>query len=198
MALSSLDQGYDLREATAADAKDILTITNDAFVADAFFKKMQYHERFDPATVDEMLAAENSVFLLAVSKNPTDAEAGGVVGSIFLHWDIQEEGAMKSVTGKFSAVSVPTAFEKRGIGRALVAAAETKIRSIASSLASDGALVTSQLQMGVINLREDLFPWYKKQGFSVCGEIRGDPEIERITLEEMKDKIWLVLMSKDL
>jgi hypothetical protein len=52
--------------------------------------------------------------------------------------------------------------------------------------------------MGVINKREVLFPWYEKQGFIITGEIRGDPEIERITRDDLRDQITLILMSKDI
>lgn len=53
--------------------------------------------------------------------------------------------------------------------------------------------------MGVINKREDLFPWYQKQGYEILYEIRpNDEEILRITREDMQNDICCVLMQKKL
>jgi hypothetical protein len=69
---------------------------------------------------------------------------------------------------------------------------------IANKLPSDSK-VSAYLQMGVINLRHDLFPWYEGQGFVKLHEIRpNDPEVELITLDEMKDVVCCVLMQKQL
>ncbi len=95
--------------------------------------------------------------------------------------------------GKFSAVSVPTKNEKRGIGKAMVKAAEEKIKALGQQAGSKEV----SLEMGVINLRTDLFPWYEKQGFFKLYEIRpNDAEIERITLDELKDEVCCVFMRK--
>ena len=74
-------------------------------------------------------------------------------------------------------------------------AVESKILTVAHKEAA--AMVV--LQMGVINLREDLFPWYESQGFRRLHEIRpNDPEVELITLDELKDQVCCVLMEKEL
>ena len=71
--------------ATSEDVDTIMELTNDAFMADAFFKKPEYHLRFDSQTVNEMIAAENSRFVIA-----TQIIDGEVVkcGSIFFHWTV--------------------------------------------------------------------------------------------------------------
>jgi hypothetical protein len=105
------------------------------------------------------------------------------------------------VVGKFSAVSVPVRNGKRGIGKALVRAAEQKVQSIAQQRLAllEGWKGSALLQMGVINLRRDLFPWYEGQGFVIKGEIRpSDPEVELITLDDMKSEVCCVLMEKAL
>eukprot|EP00981_Chlorochromonas_danica_P014842 scaffold9085_cov180-Ochromonas_danica.AAC.1 len=110
------------------------------------------------------------------------------------------------VRGKFSAVSVPSKHGRKGLGRGLVRAAEEKVRTVAHhlylSLPQPLPLprqVKLFLEMGVINLREDLFPWYEAQGFHVIGDIHpNDPEVERITLNEFKEKLWCILMRKEL
>jgi ribosomal protein S18 acetylase RimI-like enzyme len=182
------------RVATEADAEKVMALTNEAFVADTFFKKPKYHDRFDLETVLGLINKDNSAFLLAESSEGGELR---LVGSLYLHWEIIESGSKREVVGKFSAVSVPPRFGRQGIGKALVDETETKIREIARSLEPvPDVETTATLQMGVINQRYDLFPWYQKQGFQITGEIRGDPEIDLITLEEMKDDIYLVLMSK--
>lgn len=178
------------RDATLADAEAVMAITNEAFVADEFFKRKEYHQRFDLPTVIEMINTENSAFILAEATIDDRTE---LVGSLYLHWEIKTGDNGSEVIGKFSAVSVPSRFGKRGIGKALVDAAERRVIGFAKQ-SEDRA--SASLQMGVISQREDLFPWYSKQGFVVAGEIRGDPEIERITLDEFKDTIYLVLMTK--
>jgi hypothetical protein len=74
--------------------------------------------------------------------------------------------------------------------------AEDELFRIAKNagLATGSAVV---MEMGVINMREDLFPWYEKQDYKVIGDIRPNgEEIERIKLEEMD--ICCVLMRKEL
>ncbi len=78
----------------------------------------------------------------------------------------------------------------------MVKAAEDKILSLATQ---QQAVNNAVLEMGVINLRTDLFPWYESQGFIKLHELRpNDAEIERITLDSMKATLCCVLMRKDL
>ena len=74
-----------VRVATDADIDAILALTNDAFMADAFFKKEEYHLRFDEPTVKEMMQDNHSCFLIA-QQQINDAETP--CGSIFFHWDV--------------------------------------------------------------------------------------------------------------
>lgn len=76
---------YHIIDAFDADAQAILEVTNDAFMADAFFKKAEYHLRFDIDTVHKMMQSPNSVFLIA--KNIDQDE---VLGSMYLHLDISD------------------------------------------------------------------------------------------------------------
>lgn len=71
--------------ATEADYDSILALTNDAFMADAFFKKEEYHLRFDRPTVAHMIAAKNSRFIIATQvMEGVETQCG----SIFLHWEV--------------------------------------------------------------------------------------------------------------
>lgn len=106
--------------------------------------------------------------------------------------------------GKFSAVSVPTKFGKQGIGKALVTGAESKLVEIAQeqllikkSAGDDGIKLSVVMEMGVINLRTDLFPWYEKQGYSIIGEfLPRDKEVEMIKLPDVE--VHCILMRKQL
>jgi hypothetical protein len=86
--------------ATEADMNSILSLTNEAFMADAFFKKKEYHERFDAPTVQQMIHAENSRFIIA-SQNIDGSDTA--CGSIFFHWEISTtEDSLQVRTERFS------------------------------------------------------------------------------------------------
>eukprot|EP00600_Ochromonadales_sp_CCMP1393_P004994 CAMPEP_0174954842 /NCGR_PEP_ID=MMETSP0004_2-20121128/652_1 /TAXON_ID=420556 /ORGANISM="Ochromonas sp., Strain CCMP1393" /LENGTH=195 /DNA_ID=CAMNT_0016202707 /DNA_START=31 /DNA_END=615 /DNA_ORIENTATION=+ len=179
------------RIATESDASDILALTNDAFMADAFFKKPEYYDRFDSQTVLSMMNTGDSQFILA---STTIDEKETNVGSMFFHWSSNAIANELHITGKFSAVSVPAKYGKRGIGKTLVKAAESRLRDIATQQwnahknsqdsmdVSDHKLLVS-MEMGVINQRKDLFPWYEGQGYVALHELPHDEELARICLD---------------
>jgi GNAT superfamily N-acetyltransferase len=183
---------YIIREGTQVDAEQLVEVGNAAFMADTFFKKPEFHLRFTQPRVVNMIGEENSVFLVAKRDNTNE-----ILGSIYLHWEYHrddKEDSINKVVGKFSAVSVPPKNEKRGIGKALVKAAENKILAIANSI---GDQVKADLEMGVINQRKDLFPWYENQGFKTYEEI-FDAEVDHIVLDDLRGKVFCVLMRKHL
>jgi len=67
--------------ATNLDSEDILRVTNDAFMADAFFKKPEFFNRFSKMDVDKLLRATNSLFILAKTTSNNDTI---VCGSLHL------------------------------------------------------------------------------------------------------------------
>lgn len=151
------------------DIRAILDVTNDAFMADAFFKKAEYHLRFTLDRVQSQICEKGSVFIVAECDHV-------IVGSIFVHVciDTNVESAytgkdfiVVDTIGKFSAVSVPKKWEKRGIGKKLVSAAERHARDcgleyleVSKRDNPEGLYKLSvDMEMGVINLRKDLFPW---------------------------------------
>ena len=193
-----------LRLATVADAASILSCTNDAYVADTFFKKVEYHDRFTMKDVIDMIASPESTFLVATT---TISAAETVCGSLYLTWKSTPTdcGEKTDTIGKFSAVAVRNEFQQRGIGNLLVRAAEDHIISLAKrsndaikeaeEKQPTGTNIGAVITMGVINLREDLFPWYAKQGFKVVGEIGHDPEVLRI-VKEGYEHVRLIQMEK--
>lgn len=192
------------RLATVADAASILSCTNDAYVADTFFKKAEYHNRLTMKDVIDMIAAPESTFFVATT---TISEAETICGSLYLTWKSTPTDCSEKteITGKFSAVAVRNEFQQKGIGKSLVRAAEDHIISLAKrsnetikeaeEKQPSGTKIGAVLTMGVINLREDLFPWYAKQGFKVVGEIGRDPEVLRI-VKEGYEHVCLIQMEK--
>ncbi len=74
---------YHFIEATTDHAQQIVDITNDAFIVDAFFKKPEYHLRFNYEEVLEMIKAR--LFIVAVRDDDSS-----VIASIHLEIDIKE------------------------------------------------------------------------------------------------------------
>eukprot|EP00603_Paraphysomonas_imperforata_P014793 CAMPEP_0114449670 /NCGR_PEP_ID=MMETSP0104-20121206/56_1 /TAXON_ID=37642 ORGANISM="Paraphysomonas imperforata, Strain PA2" /NCGR_SAMPLE_ID=MMETSP0104 /ASSEMBLY_ACC=CAM_ASM_000202 /LENGTH=168 /DNA_ID=CAMNT_0001621771 /DNA_START=199 /DNA_END=705 /DNA_ORIENTATION=- len=145
------------REATLHDVRDVVRISNDAFMADAFFKKPEFIIRFNEDTVRNMISnpAENGVFLVA-----SDDGGSSIVGSIHVEPVRRldsDQGGVSRITGGFSAVSVPESHGKRGIGSFLVASAEEYVLSVARQQFADIPTAEVCMQMGVVNVREDLF-----------------------------------------
>ncbi len=60
----------------------ILLVTNEAFMADAFFKKPDYHLRFDARTVSHMIANKNAMFIVAIC----DENSEDICGSLYFNW----------------------------------------------------------------------------------------------------------------
>jgi GNAT superfamily N-acetyltransferase len=119
------------------------------------------------------------------------------------------------VIGHFSAVSVPPKYEKKGVGKHLVQAAESKVISVAHEImasqeancksclgmASSGTKkeVTARMEMGVVNLRDPLFHWYENQGYVAIGPIiPNDPGFDMLLSDEYKGKTHLILLRKNL
>ena len=148
-----------------------------------------------------------------------------VVGSIFVVLSYDWKPAFKSevgnprvirlkLIGRFSAVSVVDRCTRRGIGRKLVAAAESYAVEYANDLLEkekkhriedvfgDPSMhidtrLNVYMEMGVINARTDLFPWYQKQGYVQKGKLPVNDEVGRIVSDDWKH-IHCILMRKEL
>lgn len=84
---------YSISVATARHSESIVSVTNEAFMADTFFKKAEYFLRFDLATVQKMISDQNSYFLIA-----TTEESEEICGSIFFHLDTKQIENQRMVT----------------------------------------------------------------------------------------------------
>lgn len=189
-----------ISQASIVNAHKIMECTNDAFMADAFFKKEEFHQRFTLDDVHQLITRHNSGFLVATApicvspiENTDDKE--DIVGSIHFEWEVEEEA--KVLTGHFSAVAVPSKYGGRGIGKALVGAVESKLIELAQEYRTERQLPIQRVvsSMGVLNVRPDLFPWYQQQGYTQSYRLPDTPELARIKLDDAAD-VHCILFEK--
>ncbi len=186
------------RVADISDVAAIVAVTNDAYVADEFFKLPQYYARFTADDVRDMIAG-SGVFLVG----HVPGEPQKVCASCYIVRTVSVVGPAEQPTGihaagNFSAVAVARAYEKRGIGAALIRAAEHYVVTGASEHSALPIVPqTAEIEMGVINLRTDLFKWYSNLGFTRGSEIRpNNAELTRICKPDMD--VCCVKMRKTL
>ena len=190
---------------------------------DTFFKKPEYYNRFTIEDVRNMINSRESFFLLAIDSE--DKSKTKVVGSIFVVLVYDWKPVFKSevgnprvirlrLTGRFSAVSVVDRCTRRGIGKKLVSAAESYAVEYAHDMLEKerkhrvedvfgdpnmhiDTRLNVYMEMGVINARADLFPWYQNQGYIKLQKLPNDKELERICSDTWKH-IHCILMRKEL
>lgn len=135
-----------IRTATAEDVPSITVLVNEAYVVERFFK---VGDRIDAPRVGALL--ETGIFLLLERE-------GQLAGSVYL--DVREE------SGRIGLLSVRPSEQGRGLGRRLMDAAEDYAR----------ARGARGMELRVVNLREDLPPFYRKLGYVESGtEPFSDP-----------------------
>lgn len=127
------------RFAEQADLPLLMELVNQAFAIEKSFK---YNDRLNRQQTQEHF--ELGRFLLA-------EEDGKLIGSIFVE--------LKGERAYFGLLAVDPALQGRGIGRALIAAAEQYARD-------NGATF---MDMAIINLRTELPAFYERLGYVVTG-----------------------------
>lgn len=152
-----------LRAATLDDGEAIAALINTAFRVEAFFID---GDRIDAREVRELL--EKGSFLLAEEKS------GRPVGCVYLE--------VKAPRGYFGLLSVDPKVQGGGVGRRLIAASEDHCR----------AAGCSSIGIRVVNLREELPPFYRRLGYEETGT---EPFPEG---KETKLPCHFLLMSKSL
>ena len=128
-----------VRDAHPSDAKEITRVTNAAYVAEHFCLQ---GDRTDEADVHARMASGR--FL--VIEDPSDPTR--LCGSVFL--------SMADGRGYLGTLSVDPKSQGKGIAKVLVAAVEERCRQGGCSF----------LDITVVNLRKELFPFYAKLGFN--------------------------------
>jgi predicted N-acetyltransferase YhbS len=122
--------------ATVDDTQTLARIINRAFIVEAFFK---IGDRTSPEDVAALMRAGGS-FLIA-------EEDGQAIGCVFVK--------TKGATGYFGMLSVDPGQQGKGLGRVLVDASEAHLRDRGCS----------NVEIEVVNLREELPPFYERFGY---------------------------------
>jgi GNAT superfamily N-acetyltransferase len=148
--------------AEANDAEAIAEVINAAYVKEAFFK---IGDRTDPAEVAGRIGSGQ--FIVA-------ADAGQIVGCVYI--------AIHGERGYFGMLSVHPNSQGSSLGRALIAGAEEYCRAAGCSV----------MELEVVNLREELIPWYGRLGY-VQFATAPFPQPERASRD-----CHMLLMSKPL
>jgi ribosomal protein S18 acetylase RimI-like enzyme len=147
-----------------------------------------------------MMERQDGVFLVCVEQEEGNDGDPVVVGSLRLEWELRggaadsEKEEEEELVGHIGAVSVPPRYASRGIGKGLVKAAEEFLVAEVQRQGRPKAPVV--MELGVINLRKELFPWYEAMGYSTGKPLPHSEELERIILPGVE--VFCIGMSKRL
>eukprot|EP00667_Euglena_gracilis_P003261 EG_transcript_3272 len=135
-----------IRAASAEELSTVVNVVNEAFMANAFFKKEGYRDR---TSIDKAKSWVNGdhIYLVAVDEHRV------ILGAIAVEWD------NTTAVGEVGQLSVQADQRQRGIGKLLVKAAEDWVKQRAGDR-------PFTVQMPLLSVRPDLFPYYQKQGYS--------------------------------
>jgi ribosomal protein S18 acetylase RimI-like enzyme len=153
-----------IREARPDEAPVITGVINRAYEVEAFFK---IGDRTDEPEIARYL--QKDTFLVAEDESR-------IVGAV----RVKNHGS----EGHFGMLAVDPSAQGSGLGRLLVGAAE--------SWATERGCTSMWLE--VVNLREELPPWYRKLGYEVAGTQPWPGD----SLERVSRQVHFIIMSKQL
>jgi len=142
-----------VRTANVRDPGRIARLVNTAFQVEAFFKIG------DRTSEDEIRALMATGEFLVIDDDTRDSLAACIFTSI------------EDTRGYFGMLSVDPSRQGRGLGRALIDAAETRAR----------ARGCDRMDIHVVNLRTELVPLYRRFGYVEAGELPF-PDTERASV----------------
>lgn len=154
-----------IRTADPGEAATIAWIVNQAYRVEDFFK---VGDRTDAREIAGLLAEDS--FLVAESND------GQLVGCVYV--------AIKEGRGYFGMLSVLPGHQGHRLGRRLVEAAEARCRDAGCR----------EMDLWVVNLREELPPWYRKLGYIEMGSAPWPED----ALHELSRPAHFIIMSKTL
>ncbi len=154
-----------IREAQSSEAAAIAAIVNQAYRVEDFFK---VGDRTHAGEIARLLAEDS--FLVA------EANDGELAGCVYV--------AVKEGRGYFGMLSVLPGHQGNGLGRELVAAAEARCQDAGCR----------EMDLWVVNLREELPPWYRRLGYRETGTAPWPEE----ALAELSRPAHFIIMSKQL
>ncbi len=131
-----------VRHARRADAPELVQLINRAYQVEASFVE---GVRTDEAEVARLVEAGTLLVLDRIGGR------GGVAATIYVRTDGRR--------GCFGMLSVAPDLQGAGVGRRLVAVAEALCQ----------AQGCTEMSLEVVNLRDDLTPWYRRLGYREVG-----------------------------
>jgi len=129
----------DIRFATESDLPEIMQLINRAFAVESFFK---FSERLNAEQTRSYF--ENGKFLIYGQKRE-------IAACVYVE--------VKGEHGYFGLLAVDPGRQKKGLGSRMVAAAEEYARECGAQ----------QMDMTIVNLREELPGFYERLGYQSCG-----------------------------
>ena len=164
------------------DLTQIISLVNEAFLEDAFFKKPEKQQRLktskdDPKGVDSIEdVLTNSEFIVC-------EDAKEILGCIRVE-------VISASVASFGMVSVPSRNQRKGIGRMLVKAAESWATEHGSH----------RIEISVVNIRTPVIQFYEHLGYVAFGypvdfdEMLGGEFLS----DEYKGTVKFIWMAKDI
>ena len=140
-------QSKDPRIATTSDIPQLTEIINRAYVAEASFV---HGPRTDRASLEQLMANSNT-WLLALDLDRGD-DSATIAGCVCLDCDGRR--------GHIGLLSVDPEFQGRGFGAKLLRAAESLCKL---------KMCCPEIELEVVSVREDLFPFYARMGYERFG-----------------------------
>lgn len=154
-----------VRLATPGDIPVLVSLINSAYRVEDFFVN---GDRTNVEDVSARMATSNGWFLVI------DGMPGELAGAVYVDVD--------GPRGHFALLSVDPFLQRKGVGRALIDAAEKHCRSAGCQ----------SLELEIVNLRSDLPDYYTAFGFAAVGTAPF-PESRKLSRDA-----HLVRMSKPL
>ena len=153
--------GFLIKDAGNDELKDLIPIYKKVF------KKHNIFER-----------GEGEILKYLQKKNQINSEKGGgyilakdgakVIGGLLIR-KAGEDKKNKHINWRYNHIAVHPEWEGKGIGSALVEAADKKIKK----LINGGKANTSKIEIRVSENEEGSLDFYKKNGFKVEGELKS-------------------------
>jgi GNAT superfamily N-acetyltransferase len=169
------------------DINSIISLVNDAFMEDAFFKIPERRQRLKKYK-DDPFGVENIEDIVKVSDFIACFSA--IEDTKEMLGCIRVEVADQKSTASFGMLSVPKRNQRRGIGRQLVLAAEDWARQ----------KNCSRMEISVVNIRTPVVEFYERLNYKAFGEPIGFDEMlgGKFLGDEYKGIVKFVWMGKDI
>ena len=158
-----------IRTATSAEASGLARLINDAFIVEAFFK---IGDRTSAEEISTLM--QDGGEFLVLENVEAGTGTGTLVGCVYLE--------RAGDRGYLGMLSIDPARQRSGLGRMLVDAVEARARELGCRV----------MDMHIVNLREELPPYYRRLGYVENGTLPfSDPE-------RSTQPCFFIIMSKPL